>query len=147
MRRLVPLTALLFVLAGGCGDDDDEPGRTVTADPGKAVHVVAEEYSFDPETIVLTGGGKLKLELENAGSLAHNLRVFDGATEIGGTPTFTGGETRSRHAERRARRIQARVHRGRPRLARDDGQADRQIEDRATGRRNPRPPRWRWWRP
>ena len=95
MRRLVPLTALLFVLAGGCGDDDDEPGRTVTADPGKAVHVVAEEYSFDPETIVLTGGGELKLELENAGSLAHNLRVFDGATEIGGTPTFTGGETRS----------------------------------------------------
>ena len=91
----MPLTALLFLLAGGCGDDDDEPGRTVTADPGKAIHVVADEYSFDPETIVLTGGGKLTVELENAGSLAHNLRVFDGGTEIGGTPTFTGGETRA----------------------------------------------------
>jgi plastocyanin len=95
MRRLVSLTALLAVLAGGCGDDDDEPGRTVTADSGKAVHVVAKEYSFDPETIVLTGGGKLTIELENDGSLAHNMRVLDGATEIGGTPTFTSGQTRS----------------------------------------------------
>ena len=95
MRRLVPLTALLVVLAGGCGDDEDEPGRTVTAQPGKVVHVVADEYSFDPETIILTSGGKLTLELENAGSLAHNLRVFDGANEIGGTPTFSGGQTRS----------------------------------------------------
>ena len=95
MRRLAPLSALLLVLAAGCGGDDDEPGRTVTADPGKAVHVVADEYSFDPETIVLSGGGKLAVELENAGSLAHNLRVLDGATEIGGTPTFSGGQTRT----------------------------------------------------
>ena len=95
MRRLVPLTALLTVLAGGCGDDDDEPGRTVTTDPGKSVQVVADEYSFDPETIVLTGGGKLEVALENDGSLAHNLRVLDGATELGGTPTFSGGQTRT----------------------------------------------------
>jgi plastocyanin len=90
----VPLTALVLVLAAGCGDDEDEPGRTVTAEAGTAVHVVADEYSFDPETIVLTGGGELELKLENAGSLAHNLRVLDGASDIGGTPTFSGGQTR-----------------------------------------------------
>jgi plastocyanin len=83
------------VLAAGCGDESDEPGRTVTVESGKAVHVVADEYSFDPGTIVQTGGGKLEIELENAGSLAHNMRVLDGATEIGGTPTFSGGQTRS----------------------------------------------------
>ena len=94
MRRLLPLTALLLVLAGGCGDDD-EPGRTVTVEQGKPVHVVADEYSFDPEAIVMTGGGELEVELENDGSLAHNLRVLDGGTELGGTPTFSGGQTRT----------------------------------------------------
>ena len=95
MRRLLPLTALLLVVAAGCGDDDDTAGRTVTVQKGEAVTVVAEEYSFDPETIVLTGGGELTVELDNQGTLAHNLRVLDGGKDIGGTPTFVGGEPRT----------------------------------------------------
>ena len=95
MRRLLPLTALLLVVAAGCGDDDDTAGRTVTVKSGNEVAVVAKEYSFDPETIVLTGGGKLTVELDNQGTLAHNLRVFDGGTDLGGTPTFAGGEPRT----------------------------------------------------
>jgi plastocyanin len=94
VRRLLPLTALLALAASGCGGDDDEPGRTVTAATGETVTVVGDEYSFDPETIVLTGGGELTIELDNQGTLAHNLRVFDGGTDIGGTPTFAGGEPR-----------------------------------------------------
>jgi plastocyanin len=94
VRRLVPLIALLALVPLGCGDDDDEPGRTVTVESGTTVTVVADEYSFDPETIVLTSGGKLTVELDNAGALAHNLRVFDGGTDIGGTPTFAGGDPR-----------------------------------------------------
>ena len=95
MRRLLPLIALLVIGAGGCGDEDDEPGRTVTVKSGTSVPVIADEYSFDPETIVVTGGGEVTFELENQGVLAHNLRVFDGGDEVGGTPTFTGGKTRS----------------------------------------------------
>lgn len=95
MRRLLSLTALLVLVAAGCGDDDDTPGRTVTVEAGKAVDVVAKEYSFDPETIVLTGGGKLTVELDNQGTLAHNLRVLDNGKDIGGTPTFAGGEPRT----------------------------------------------------
>ena len=95
MRRLVPLIALLPLIAASCGDDDESSGRTVTVESGNALTVVGDEYSFDPETIVLTGGGKLTVELDNQGSLAHNLRVFDGATDVGGTPTFAGGEPRS----------------------------------------------------
>ena len=95
MRRLLPLTALLLVVAAGCGDDDDTAGRTVTVEKGKTVTVVAKEYSFDPETIVLTGGGELTVELDNQGTLAHNLRVLDGGKDIGGTPTFVGGEPRT----------------------------------------------------
>ena len=94
MRRLLPLTALLALAASGCGSDDDEPGRTVTAESGTTLAVVADEYSFDPETIVLTGGGELTVELDNQGALAHNLRVFDGSTDVGGTPTFAGGDPR-----------------------------------------------------
>ena len=94
MRRLVPITAMLLLVCAGCGDDDDKPGRTVTTQSGRAVHVVADEYSFDPETIVLTGGGPLRVALENRGSLAHDLRVFDGGTEVGGTDIFTGGKTK-----------------------------------------------------
>ena len=93
MRRLLPLIALVAMLAGGCGDDD-EPGRRVTAVSGSTVRVLADEYSFDPATIVLTGGGRFEVELQNEGSLAHNLRVFDGGSEVGGTDTFTGGKTR-----------------------------------------------------
>ena len=95
MRRLLPLTALLLVVAAGCGDQDDTAGRTVTVKSGKEVTVVAKEYSFDPETIVVTGGSKLTVKLDNQGTLAHNLRVFDGGTDIGGTPTFAGGEPRT----------------------------------------------------
>jgi plastocyanin len=95
VRRLLPLTALLLVVTAGCGDGDDTPGRTVTVESGKAVTVVAKEYSFDPETIVLTGGGKLTVKLDNEGTLAHNLRVLDGGNDIGGTPTFAGGEPRT----------------------------------------------------
>ena len=96
MPRLLPLTALLALLVtSGCGDDDAASGRTATVESGKTVAVVADEYSFDPETIVLTGGEELDVELDNRGTLAHNLRVFDGATDVGGTPTFVGGEPRA----------------------------------------------------
>ncbi|HYH58894.1 MAG TPA: hypothetical protein VD790_06695 [Thermoleophilaceae bacterium] len=95
MRRLLPLPALAALLVGCGGDDDRDPGRTVSAEPNGSVTVVADEYSFDPETIELSGAGKLTIALDNEGALAHNLRVFDGATEVGGTPTFTGGAPRS----------------------------------------------------
>ena len=56
--------------------------------------MVADEYSFDPENIVLTGPGQFRVRLDNQGTLAHNLRVLDGATDLGGTPTFVGGDAR-----------------------------------------------------
>ena len=83
-----------MLAAAGCGGDDEAPHRTLKVSSGELVTVVAKEYSFDPDTIVVTGGGKLTLELDNQGTLAHNVRVLDGGKDVGGTPTFAGGEPR-----------------------------------------------------
>jgi plastocyanin len=95
MRRLAaPIAAIL--LAAGCGGDDDEAtGRTVTVDRGATVAVTAREYSFDPDRIVVQAAGALTIELENAGDLAHNLRLRRDGEDAGGTPSFPGGRAES----------------------------------------------------
>ena len=95
MRRLAAPCAVL-VLAAGCGGDDTKPSsRTVTVDAGAAVTVKAHEYAFDPDRVVVRGPGPLTLRLRNDGELAHNIRVRRDGEEIGGTPSFPGGETKS----------------------------------------------------
>ena len=90
MRRSALTLVLCSLLLAACGDDDDT-GRTVTAPANAKLPVVADEYSFDPSTIVLSGAGTLTLTLRNQGSLAHNLKLFRGDEEIGGTPTLPAG--------------------------------------------------------
>jgi plastocyanin len=92
-RFALPLAALALIVAG-CGGDE-EPGRTVTAPANGAVRVVAKEYSFDPSAIVVEGPGALRVTLVNEGSLAHNLKLMKDGEELGGTPAFPSGESRS----------------------------------------------------
>ena len=94
MRRFALLLALCPLLVLGCGDED-EPGRTVTAPANSKLSVLADEYSFDPSTIVLQGAGTLTVTLRNEGSLAHNLKVLSGDDEVAGTPTLPAGRTES----------------------------------------------------
>jgi plastocyanin len=94
LRRSALTLALCSLLVAGCGGDD-EGGRTVTAPANAKLRVVADEYSFDPATIVLEGAGRVTLTLRNEGSLAHNLRVLRGDEDIGGTPTFPAGRSES----------------------------------------------------
>ncbi len=95
MRRLVPLAVLCAAATPGCGDDDEPPRRAVTLPAGKDLRVKADEYSFDPARVTAEGDGPLRIVLHNDGSLAHNLKVFRGDEELGGTPTFPAGEMRS----------------------------------------------------
>jgi plastocyanin len=92
LRRSALVLALCPLLLLACGGDD-RPGRTVTATADAKLQVVADEYSFDPSTIVLEGAGTLTLTLRNKGSLAHNLKVLRGNEEIGGTPTLPAGRS------------------------------------------------------
>ena len=94
MTRSALTLAALVLLAAGCGGND-RPGGTVTAPAGGSVRVTAKEYSFDPSTIVVRGGGTLRLTLDNKGTLAHNIKVEKDGRIIGGTPAFPAGETRS----------------------------------------------------
>jgi plastocyanin len=97
LRPLALLTALLACLLASCGGGDDEKKAptTATTTASKGLKVVAKEYSFDPENVVVKGGGSLKITLDNKGSIAHNLKVEKAGEEIGGTPTFPGGESQS----------------------------------------------------
>jgi|SRR5215211_4826031 len=94
MRRLAVPCAVLALLVG-CGGDDEEATRTVTVEQGSPLRISAKEYAFDPATVVVEGGGPLTIELHNAGSLPHDIRLRRGGREIGGTPRFAGGRTRS----------------------------------------------------
>lgn len=94
MTRSALTLAALVLLAAGCGGND-QPGGTVTAPAGGSVRVTGKEYSFDPSTIVVEDAGRLRLTLDNKGSLAHNIKVEKDGRVLGGTPAFPAGETRS----------------------------------------------------
>jgi plastocyanin len=95
VRRLAAPLAILLCLAGCGGDDDTEPPRSLTVNPNSTLRVTANEYSFDPGRVVVRGAGPLTIRLRNAGELAHNLRVERDGKDVGGTPTFGGGETQA----------------------------------------------------
>jgi plastocyanin len=99
MPRLAALCVVLLCLAGCGGNDGDEQARNVTVDANASLRVTADEYSFDPGRVVVRGAGPLTIRLRNAGELAHNLRLTRDGEDVGGTPTFPGGETQSGRVE------------------------------------------------
>ena len=96
MRWLPPALCVALAALTGCGGDDDPPTRTTLVAAGEPVRVVGSEYAFDPGRIVVAGGpAKLRITLDNQGSLAHNITVLQGETEVGGLSSFPEGEQRS----------------------------------------------------
>jgi plastocyanin len=95
MRRLVAPCAILLCLAGCGGDDDEEDTRSLTVNPNSTLRVSGDEYSFDPNRVVVRGAGPLTIRLRNTGNLAHNLRILRGDEDIGGTSTLAEGRTGS----------------------------------------------------
>jgi plastocyanin len=100
MKTLLTLLALAPAALGlaACGGDDNGGGggSPVTFKKGQPIHVKGHEYKFDPGNVVIEGGGgPTTIEFENAGSLAHNLHLEKDGADVGGSPTFQGGESKS----------------------------------------------------
>lgn len=96
VRRPLALLSLALLLLPGCGGDDGGGGGSATIAEGRPVALTALEYRFEPTNVTLQGAsGPVRIELENKGSLAHDVRVLDGDRDVGGTPAFPGGERRS----------------------------------------------------
>ena len=91
MRRLAVPCALLLAAAGCGGGDGGGPTRTGSADAGGTLRVSAREYSFDPNRVVVTGAGELRIVLRNNGSVAHNIHLERDGKDVGGTPSFAPG--------------------------------------------------------
>lgn len=90
MSRPLVLAACAAAAMSGCGGGDKHPARTETVPAGHVVRVSGREYSFDPSRVVVAGR-RVRIRFSNDGSLAHDLRVFRGKRDLGGTPAFEGG--------------------------------------------------------
>jgi uncharacterized cupredoxin-like copper-binding protein len=95
MRRLAVPCALLLAAAGCGGDDGGKPTRTVTTKPGGSVTLTAREYSFDPNRVAVSGAGTVRIVLRNEGDLAHNVHLERDGKDVGGTPSFPPGGSKS----------------------------------------------------
>jgi len=82
-------------LGVGCGSEQEEQpkGPVKPFAAGQPVRVVGKEYFFTPAR-VRASGDSIRIELDNEGTLAHNLKVVQGGRELGGTPTFPPKGTR-----------------------------------------------------
>lgn len=104
MRTLITVLALALAALGlaACGGDDDDGGggSAATFQKGQPVKIVGNEYGFEPGDVTIEGGGgPVTIEFENAGSLAHNLRLERDGQDVGGSPTFQGGKTESANVD------------------------------------------------
>ena len=94
-RFALALAALAAALAGCGGDEQKEASKPVTVPADRELRIVGSEYEFEPAQVIVTGEGRVKLTLDNRGSLAHNVRLFRDGRDVGGTPTFQGDTPRS----------------------------------------------------
>jgi plastocyanin len=110
MRRAIPAAAAAaaLVLLSGCNDDKkkDSGGQqkkgTVSVGRNQPIAFGADEYSFEPSNVVVKAGTSrptvVRFVLRNNGSLAHDLHVERGGQDLGGTPVFAPGDSKSGQA-------------------------------------------------
>jgi plastocyanin len=109
MRGLLPGVIALLVGLSGCGGgtkhkngDGGQKKNTVTVGHNQPIAFGADEYSFEPTKVVVNSGTTaptvVRFVLRNNGSLAHDLHVERDGQDLGGTPVFGPGATKTGQA-------------------------------------------------
>ena len=96
-KRTLCLAGALLGLAG-CGGSEEPPDLPATVSAGKPLTVDAKEYVFAPNRVTIKGapakGTRQRIELDNRGSLAHNIEILDGDNVVGKLRSFPAGQER-----------------------------------------------------
>jgi plastocyanin len=97
LGRTLCVAAALAGLAG-CGGSEEPPDLPATVAAGKPLTVDAEEYLFSPNRVTVEGaaarGVSQRIDLDNRGSLAHNVEILDGERIVGKLRSFPAGQRR-----------------------------------------------------
>jgi len=95
-RTLCVAVALLGPV--GCGGSEEPPDLPATIEAGKPLTVDAEEYFFSPNRVTIegapAGGARQRIQLDNSGTLAHNIEILDGDDVVARLRSFPAGQER-----------------------------------------------------
>jgi len=84
VRRLLPLTVIVFavLVSAGCGSDDDsETGGDTAAAGSESVALTATEFKFDPADVTVDAAGNVTFTVTNDGQETHALEVEGNGVE------------------------------------------------------------------
>jgi plastocyanin len=95
-RTLCAAGALLAL--AGCGGAEEPPDLPATVAAGKTLTVDAKEYVFAPNRVTVEGapprGVRQRIELDNSGTLAHNIEILDEDRIVGKLRSFPPDQQR-----------------------------------------------------
>jgi plastocyanin len=96
-RTLCLVGATLGV--AGCGGSNEPPDLPATVTAGQPLTVNAKEYFFSPNRVTIKGappkGTRQRIELDNRGTLAHNIEILDGDEVVDRIRSFPAGQERN----------------------------------------------------
>jgi plastocyanin len=97
LGRTLCLAGVLLGLAG-CGGSNEPPDLPATVAAGQPLTVDAKEYFFSPNRVTIKGappkGTSQRIELDNRGTLAHNIEILDGEAVVDRIRSFPAGQQR-----------------------------------------------------
>jgi plastocyanin len=97
LGRTLCVAGALLGLAG-CGGSEEPPDLPATIAAGQPLTVKAKEYVFSPNRVTIESasrpGARQRIELDNRGTLAHNIEILDGDDVVGRLRSFPAGQER-----------------------------------------------------